>query len=244
MNALDLGYDIFLFGIIAIASFFSVFTSYLKQRHLREKSVSTARSVAQGGVELRGKAKAGPNGLLKAPFTQKECCFYYAIVTDHSRHGAIIESHRSTEPFTLIDESGECLILPAGAELQGENFEIDYWALGKDRDPSKKYEGSSLRAQLFGRYFYTELRISPHMEIFVEGFCKTEQIKGEIKSQLVIRNIENKLNKRSTDFIISSVDKENLMKSYDDLSKASFLASIGFTCLVICVIYLFITGYL
>ena len=69
----------------------------------------------QGLVALRGRAHAMPNA---APLVSPdgELCLWY-------KHGEVVRQHyRASEtarPFLLVDDSGQCVVLPAGADVTG-----------------------------------------------------------------------------------------------------------------------------
>ena len=73
---------------------------------------------AQAGyVALRGTAQPMPN---RPPFTSpggEPCVWYYRSRPSHGSSG--YASSDSAQPFLVVDESGQCIVLPAGADITG-----------------------------------------------------------------------------------------------------------------------------
>jgi hypothetical protein len=201
---------------------------------LRDITICPVRSITLGPIGVCGKATAGPSGLVKSPYTQKDCCFYYADCMysppqyyylwyyfckrpfNYVGFTELAGFNRSLSPFILSDQTGRCLVLPTtDAEFQGENFDVEIWALGRDKNPDIKYKVPSLSASLFGFYLYKELRILPNTELFIKGYCKMAIQDADTNPQLCIGHGDNPgSNYWKNKFIISSVTKKNLMDRF------------------------------
>ena len=93
---------------------------------MEDLPTSKIRSAAQGTVELKGIAKSLPTHPLIGKLTQKPCAWYYYTIEEilNTREGVasdaywnVCERGVSDLPFLLNDETGDCVILPKGAEI-------------------------------------------------------------------------------------------------------------------------------
>jgi hypothetical protein len=106
-------------AILAAVAALGTAVAWWTAHQLRAKptvSVSKAGALAQAGqlaasVTLRGRARALPDAVpLVSP--DGELCLWFAS-------GDAVPSRDSVRPFLLVDDSGECIVLPAGAEVTG-----------------------------------------------------------------------------------------------------------------------------
>ena len=106
-------------AILAAVAALGTAVAWWTAHQLRAKptvSVSKAVALAQAGqlaasVTLRGRARALPDAVpLVSP--DGELCLWFAS-------GDAAPSRDSVRPFLLVDDSGECIVLPAGAEVTG-----------------------------------------------------------------------------------------------------------------------------
>ncbi len=106
-------------AILAAVAALGTAVAWWTAHQLRAKptvSVSRAGALAQAGqlaasVTLRGRARALPDAVpLVSP--DGELCLWFA-------GGDAAPSRDSVRPFLLVDDSGECIVLPAGAEVTG-----------------------------------------------------------------------------------------------------------------------------
>ena len=111
-------------AILAVVAALGTAVAWWTARQLRSAPtvpVAKAIAMAQAGqasglvVALRGRARALPDAVpLISP--DGELCLWF-------KHGEQF-AHRysasdSVRPFLLVDDSGECIVLPAGAEVTG-----------------------------------------------------------------------------------------------------------------------------
>ena len=106
-------------AILAVVAALGTAVAWWTAYQLRAKptvSVSRAGALVQAGqlagsVTLRGRARALPDAVpLVSP--DGELCLWFA-------GGDAAPRHDSARPFLLVDDSGECIVLPAGAEVTG-----------------------------------------------------------------------------------------------------------------------------
>jgi hypothetical protein len=108
-------------AILAVVAALGTVVAWWTARQLRSAPavpVARASALAQAGqlgglVTLRGRARPLPDAVpLISP--DGELCLWFKHVAHH--HGA----RDSVRPFLLVDDSGECIVLPAGAEVTGQ----------------------------------------------------------------------------------------------------------------------------
>lgn len=150
-------------------------------RNIEDTPTSKIRSAAQGYVELSGISKKINNQPIYAKLTQKPCAWYYykvenltAYYTDGEKKSIwnITDQGVCSDPFLLDDSTGECAILPAGAEVIPSTKII--WR-GYSRIPTPP--PTSLLGWLlwgsWGTYRYTETRIELGAPTYVSGMFYT-----------------------------------------------------------------------
>ena len=104
---------------MAIVSFFAWMASYRRYRQIHDLPTSNVASAAQGYIELTGHAAQ----LHGVPVTSRcsglTCCWYRYYIERETSHNkwAHEDSGASNEHFLLIDDTGECVISPEGAEV-------------------------------------------------------------------------------------------------------------------------------
>ncbi len=105
--------------LLAVVAALGAAVAWRTARQLRAAptvSVAKAAAMARSGqlagvVALRGRARALPDAVpLISP--EGELCLWFG----HATRGCGSDSMR---PFLLVDASGECIVLPAGAEVMG-----------------------------------------------------------------------------------------------------------------------------
>lgn len=118
---------------MAIVSFLAWAANYRRYRHIHDNPTSRVASAAQGYVELFGRAELLPGGNLASSRTGLPCCWRrYRIdrktSNDKWEH---VDSGESNDHFLLVDDTGQCVISPEGAEILTENKNI--WMEGSYR---------------------------------------------------------------------------------------------------------------
>jgi hypothetical protein len=100
-------------------SFFAWMANYRRYRQVHDLPTSKVASAAQGYVELFGRSANIADSPVLSPLTSLPCCWYrYCIErkadNDTWQHE---DSGESVAHFLLVDETGECVISPDGAEV-------------------------------------------------------------------------------------------------------------------------------
>ncbi|MEJ1355388.1 MAG: GIDE domain-containing protein [Candidatus Sedimenticola sp. (ex Thyasira tokunagai)] len=171
---------------IAIAAFYFAFRSLSRARLIEDVPTAKVRSAQQGYVELEGEAQAMKGLPIIAPLTGSHCCWYhYKIEKRGDKNWHTVESDTSDGLFLLVDDTGECVIDPEGAEVTPSDRSI--WH-GHERHPSTKQPAKertkpqslfglklniSVSTPFSGRYRYTEERIYPADPLYAIGLFKT-----------------------------------------------------------------------
>ena len=118
---------------MAAVSFFAWVGNYRRFRQMHDLPTSKVASAAQGYVELFGKAAPIPNFPVKGPLSGLPCCWYrYCVERRTSKNKwQRIDSGESVAHFLLVDDTGECVISPDGAEVLYARKSM--WTQGNDR---------------------------------------------------------------------------------------------------------------
>jgi len=110
-------------AILAVVAALGTAVAWWTARQLRAAPtmpVSKASALARSGelsglVALRGRARALPDAVpLISP--DGELCLWFKHAEQFAHHYSASDSVR---PFLLVDDSGECIVLPAGADVTG-----------------------------------------------------------------------------------------------------------------------------
>ena len=111
-------------AILAVVAALGTAVAWYTARQLRSAStmpVARAVMLARDGrlsglVALRGRAQALPDAVpLISP--DGELCLWFEHSQQFEEQGSARDSVR---PFLLVDDSGECIVLPAGAQVTGQ----------------------------------------------------------------------------------------------------------------------------
>ena len=111
-------------AILAVVAALGTAVAWWTARQLRSAPavpVAKAAAMAQSGhggglVALRGRARALPDAVpLISP--DGELCLWFKHGEQFAHHYSASDSVR---PFLLVDDSGECIVLPAGADISGQ----------------------------------------------------------------------------------------------------------------------------
>jgi hypothetical protein len=120
-------------ALMAILCFFGWLAAHRRYRAAEDLPTSKIASAAQGYVELYGRAAQVVGKDTRAPFSGRSCCWFRYLVERKDRGGKwhISETGESTSEFLLIDNTGRCLINPAGAEVLAADRQV--WANDQER---------------------------------------------------------------------------------------------------------------
>jgi hypothetical protein len=119
------------FFVCAFAAAFVAIGLYVGWRSYRlagliaTTRVTAASAAQEGKTAIEGKASAPPIGKeLRAPLTGSICCWFHCTIEEYVRGASskewgwrTVEDQTSEWPFLISDESGQCSVWPAGAEI-------------------------------------------------------------------------------------------------------------------------------
>ena len=165
-------------AVLAVAaplSFYFGFRNWRLARLIDDTPVSRVRSAAQGYVELSGTARLADGKPNLAPLSQLPCVWWLFRIEHRTSAGRntrweTINHGRSVAPFRLEDETGACLVNPAGADVRPGNKTT--WR-GSSPWPSPPGEGRRSSGLGGGEYRYTEHRINEYERVNVIGEFRT-----------------------------------------------------------------------
>ena len=172
---------------------YRTFSRLRRARWVEDTPTSRIRSAAQGLVELCGEADAGGHEPLISPLGGEPCLWYRFRVEEYQRSGRnrqwrTVEQGQSDRPFVLRDETGECWILPEGADIHPRLRRR--WE-GPHRWPLSRTGGTGMLATVFGRrYRYTEECLRQDDLLYALGWFQSRGGGGEpVDAQRVARQI-------------------------------------------------------
>lgn len=138
-------------ALVAMAgvSFFAWIATHRRYRQIHDLPTSKIASAAQGYVELFGRAAHIPDHPVISRLTGLPCCWfrYHVEQKDSNDKWSHVSSGESTEYFLLVDDTGECVISPDGADVLSRRKQI--WTQGS--------------------YRYTEWLLLPHGILYALG---------------------------------------------------------------------------
>ncbi len=169
-------------GAVSLASFVWAFWLFHRGRVVENTATARIRSAQQGYVELRGWARPATPEPHLAPLSGTPCCWYrYQVERRASKGWRRVEGGSSEAPFLLEDDTGRCLVDPAGAEVHAAHRRVWY---GSDRHPGRPPAagggtlariGRLLNTEIGGeRYRFAESRILEGEALYVAGLFKSE----------------------------------------------------------------------
>jgi hypothetical protein len=104
---------------MSAVSFLAWIASYRRFRAIHDLPTSKIASAAQGYVELFGRTELLAGEPVTSKLSRTTCCWYsYQIEEKGSNNKwSTVDSGRSIEQFLLVDDTGQCVISPEGAEV-------------------------------------------------------------------------------------------------------------------------------
>jgi len=162
---------------LALAAAYGLFRILHRVRIIEDTPTSRVRSAAQGFVELSGHGQLLPGEPIRAPLTGIRCTWWEYKVEqrvermdlrgNRSTSWQTIRSATSDELFLLRDETGECVIDPAGATVHGADSDTWYGDIAA-------WSGPPQRATQGNRdYRFTEQRMYPDDPLYALGHFTT-----------------------------------------------------------------------
>ena len=176
--------------ILSVIALWSGFSGLRRTCHIENVPTARVRSAPQGYVELIGTAKSLDGEPIVAPLSRISCCWYrYRVEERNGKDWRIVRKGTSDSIFLLVDDTGDCVIDPEGAEVTTERTRTwfddgDGWgghgvhmrlpSLGKTADTVVK-----ISEKLFsgvgggGRYRYTEAVMLDGDPLYAIGHFRT-----------------------------------------------------------------------
>ena len=176
---------------ITLLTFYGVWRFYSRLQLVRDTPKSMIRSAAQGYVELQGQARLMPGDPIIAPLSRMRCVWWRYRVEEYVRSGR--SSHwqtvrKETSPglFLVVDETGQCVVDPDGAEVYPSAKDTWY-------GDSEMPEGGPALGKLSigSSYRYIEERMLHDDPLCALGYFHTQgpvsagDIDEEVRQQLV-----------------------------------------------------------
>jgi len=111
---------------ISTVSFFAWVANYRRYRHIEDLPTSRVASAAQGYVELFGRAKRLPGEPLASKLSRTPCCWYSFEIEEKGSDDKwkTLDSGSSVAHFLLVDDTGQCVISPDGAEVLTHDHKV------------------------------------------------------------------------------------------------------------------------
>jgi len=118
---------------MSLVSFCAWVANYRRYRQISDLPTSKVGSAAQGYVELFGRAEALPGVPVMSRLSSTNCCWYSFKIEekDSKNKWRTVESGKSVEQFALIDDTGQCVVSPDGAEVLTKDHKS--WSEGNRR---------------------------------------------------------------------------------------------------------------
>ncbi|HXF67273.1 MAG TPA: hypothetical protein VNK67_11335 [Burkholderiales bacterium] len=105
---------------ISAVSFFAWIAAYRRYRLVHDLPTSKVATAAQGYVELFGRSEQIEGTPVLSRLTGLPCCWFrYTVERRGSHDGKWVpeDSGESNAHFLLVDDTGECVVSPEGAEV-------------------------------------------------------------------------------------------------------------------------------
>ena len=127
--------EVWPFALLAmsVVSFFAWAANYRRYRQISDLPTSKVASAAQGYVELFGRAEMLPGTPVTSRLSSTNCCWYCFEIEEKTSDNKwrTVDSGKSVEHFALIDDTGQCVISPDGAEVLTNDHKS--WSHGDQR---------------------------------------------------------------------------------------------------------------
>lgn len=104
---------------MAVVSFFAWVANYRRYRQIHDLPTSKIASAAQGYVELSGHSDLLAGDPVASPLSHTRCCWYSYEIEEKQSNDKwhTVDSGKSVAHFLLVDDTGQCVISPDGAEV-------------------------------------------------------------------------------------------------------------------------------
>lgn len=166
-----------LLAAVSLWAFYASFRALKRARVVEDVPTSRLRSAAQGYVELSGTAELLPGTPVLSPLSGRACAWYrYRVEVRErdrrsgSREWRLVENGVSDALFRLVDETGECVVDPDGADVTPALNQTWY---GIERVPGGPPPRESVLSLFSARYRYREELIRPGDPLHAVGNLRT-----------------------------------------------------------------------
>ena len=111
---------------MSVVSFFAWVVNYRRFRQIHDLPTSRVASAAQGYVELFGRTELLPGELLVSRLSRTPCCWFSFEIEEKGSDDKwnTLDSGSSVAHFLLVDDTGQCVISPDGAEVLTHNHKV------------------------------------------------------------------------------------------------------------------------
>jgi hypothetical protein len=202
-------------GLFVVLFFVDAFVQLRKSRMVRDLPTSKVRSAAQGQVELQGFTRYDGEAML-SPLSRRPCAWWYYELQERQRDSdgdkvwVTLEKGACETPFILEDESGRCLVEPAGAEVI--HAEERQW-YGRNMEAALTPKKS---VRFFRKFRFTERYLWYDQPLYALG---------EFGSSHTSAGPEHRLSKpASAPFVLSSTSERKLARKYRRGAFTSYVA--------------------
>lgn len=111
---------------MSAVSFFAWVANYRRYRHIQDLPTSKVASAAQGYVELFGRTELLPGELLVSRLSRTPCCWFSFEIEEKGSDDKwkTLDSGSSVAHFLVVDDTGQCVISPDGAEVLTHDHKV------------------------------------------------------------------------------------------------------------------------
>ncbi len=104
---------------MAVVSFFAWLGNYRRYRQIHDLPTSKVASAAQGYVELLGRGDLIDGTPVISKLGRQRCCWYRYLVEERRSDDKwqTVDQGSSVAHFLLVDDTGQCVVSPEGAEI-------------------------------------------------------------------------------------------------------------------------------
>ncbi len=230
-NGLGFGAMLLVGGLLV---FYNSLKNLKRKRLFENMPTSKMRSIAMGLVELKGKIEMAEN-LLKDPFDDKECVYWYVHIEEHVKRGKRsrwVTRHKASDcvPFLFSDDTGSVLVQSKNANMSNLKRDSEYESafLFSEKLPLKvrkycdkqnvKYTGwfgGKRKMRCRATYF------EPNDQLYIMGNARplTEKEIGYAKGAVAVIDY-----KKDSHFLISDNSEKDLINAHGG---QSFLVPLG-----------------
>lgn len=179
---LDGDFLVFL-GLSVPAAFYYSFRFLRHTRLMEDMPTSKVRSAPQGYVELEGTVRLLDDTEIISPLTQAACVWWFYEIEKRVQSGKntswkTIDKKTSDIPFLLEDDTGCCVVNPAGAEVITTESRVWY---GGGAWPEGPPRGSRFFSS--GNYRYTERLIHRGAKVYALGLFSTQGVVADATAE-------------------------------------------------------------